>query len=549
MPVADLGAEALAGACGRRRCRQPGFIRRSIGRAGARRGPRKEVVLTGVSSASSRLTTCATTDDGCGQRRSLQTNLGVCQALGETILDAFCAPQLQTSRVTGPRTRGTRIAELRGPVNSDADPVPEGGDRARTGDDAVIERQSSKACLRARLDPRRKRKAYEPLSLLGCETPLLDWCREPRFASRLGGAPRLDCDPHPLRLRISSWNGGVPGFHMTDFQTEEWSSAALSAPGDPGRLLAPHIGTTALHRAWLRVTTGAGLIAIAVSVSAIVSVLLAWTFFSGLLYRDRTEASRAVLQRIFELTALQTGPQSALGCLDVSPGDALEQTCERRIFASAETVAGANAFVAARLSVLGDAVATSNGVHSYATGVVAALRQALENDSFGIVAHVLAARYGCSASQCSVFALLNDTSKVIANLNARTFENLVARYAPSWQGGGGISALPGSSPAAAATALSPLSSLTFPVTPPAPQANLRASSGGGPLKGLYVPPASSIPAVSIMTEEPRTPPTTANAPSTAPGSAQHAPAPAHSSPRAPPPAPPIQLSPDPPNPG
>lgn len=65
-----------------------------MGRAGARRGPRKEVVLTGVSSASSPLTTCATTDDGCGQRRSLQTNLGVCQALGETILDAFCAPQL-----------------------------------------------------------------------------------------------------------------------------------------------------------------------------------------------------------------------------------------------------------------------------------------------------------------------------------------------------------------------------------------------------------------------------------------------------------------------
>jgi len=375
-----------------------------------------------------------------------------------------------------------------------------------------------------------------------------------QFASRLGRVPRVDCRPHPLRLRIGAWNGGVPDFHMTNFQTKESSGAALSissVPDDPGRLLAPHIGITALHRAWLRVTTGAGLIAIAVSVSAIVSVLLAWTFFSGLLYRDRAEASRAVLQRIFELTALQTGSQSALGCLDVSPGDALEETCERRIFASAETVAGANAFVAARLSVLGDAVASTNGTRSYATGVVAALRQALENDPFGIVAHVLAARYGCSASQCSVFALLNDTSKVIANLNARTFENLVARYAPSWQGGGGVSALPGSSPAAAAAAVSPLSSQTFPMTPAAPRANLRAS-GGGPPKGLYVPPASSIPAVNIMTEEPRTVPATTDAPSAAAGSIQHAPALPHSSPRAQPPAPlapPIQLSRDPPNPG
>jgi hypothetical protein len=131
----------------------------------------------------------------------------------------------------------------------------------------------------------------------------------------------------------------------------------------------------------------------------------------------------------------------------------------------------------------------------------------VENDPFGIAAHVLAARYGCSASQCSAFAMLTDTSKVVANLNARTYENLVSRYSPSWQGQGGpaVSAF-GQDPAVAA--VSSLLGQGRPVVAPVlgSSPNLRAVPTGAPPKGLNVPPASSIPAVSIMTEEPRAPP-------------------------------------------
>src|SRR5215469_12393682 len=253
-----------------------------------------------------------------------------------------------------------------------------------------------------------------------------------------------------------------------------------------------------LHRVWLWLTTGAGLIAAAVG---IVTIALASAVVSGLLYRDHAEEGRVILQRIFDLTALEAGSQSALGCLDVSPGDPLEEICERTIFANAQTVASANAFVAARFSVLREALPYATAVRSPSAGAVVSLRQVVENDPFGIAAHVLAARYGCSASQCSAFAMLTDVSKVVANLNARTYENLVSRYAPSWQeqGGPAVSAFPGQGPAAAA--VSSLLGQGPPVVAPVlGSPNLRAVPTGAPPKGLNVPPASSIPAVSIMTE-------------------------------------------------
>jgi hypothetical protein len=337
---------------------------------------------------------------------------------------------------------------------------------------------------------------------------------------------------------------------MLDFPAERSSGTGLTFD------VADHIetplehddGVTTLGRVWLSFTTGAGVIATAAGISAVVSIALAWTFVTGLLYRDHADERRAILQRILDLTALQAGSQSALGCLDVSPGDALEESCERTVFANPQTVASANAFVAARLSLLGDALAFASGAHSRPAGAVVALRQAVENDPFGIVAHVLAGRYGCSPSQCSAFAMLADTTKVIANLNARTFDNLVGRYVIIWQvQAAATSALTG--PGAGVTAISSLPGQGPPVVAAVPGAlpHLHGVSGGVAPKGLYVPPASSIPAVSIMTEEPHTPPAQTGTPSTASGAIQHAPASPHSNPHpAPstPVTPPIQLSPN-----
>jgi hypothetical protein len=353
----------------------------------------------------------------------------------------------------------------------------------------------------------------------------------------------------PSRLRLG-WRGF--GLHMVDFRAEGSRRAVLSfnVPDHTESPLEHEAGL--LHRVWLSLTTGAGLIATAVGISTIVSIALAWTFVSGLLYRDHAEEGRAILQRIFDLTALQAGSQSALGCLDVSAEDPLEEICERTIFANPQAVASANAFVAARLSLLGEALPYASGVHSSPAGAVISLRQVVENDPFGIVAHVLAARYGCSASQCLAFAMLTDTSKVVANFNARTYENLVARYAPSWQAQGGpaVSAFPGQGPAVAAVSslLGQGPAVVAPVLGSSP--NVRPAPGGGAPKGLNVPPASSIPAVSIMTEEPRAPAAQTGAPSATAGSTQRPSA--RSNPRTPPstpPAPPMQLSHDPANPG
>ena len=341
---------------------------------------------------------------------------------------------------------------------------------------------------------------------------------------------------------------------MVDFHAEGSRRAVLSFNvSDHTESPLEHEAGGMRRRVWLWLTTGAGLIATAVGISTIVSIALAGAFVSGLLYRDHAEEVRVILQRVFDLTALQAGSQSALGCLDVSPEDPLGEICERTIFANPQTVASANAFVAARLSVLGEALPYASAVRSPSAGAVVSLRQAVENDPFGIVAHVLATRYGCSASQCSAFAMLTDNSKVAANLNARTYENLVSRYAPGWQaqGAAAVSALPGQGPAA--TAVSSLLGQGPPVVAPVlgSSPNVRITPSGAPPKGLNVPPASSIPAVSIMTEEPHTPPAQTGTPSPASGSAQRPPAPAHSTPRnqpPTPPSPPMQLSRDPANP-
>src|SRR5262249_61407164 len=63
---------------------------------------------------------------------------------------------------------------------------------------------------------------------------------------------------------------------------------------------------------------------------------------------------------------------------------------------------------------------------------LAALRQSLESDRFGIVAQVLSLRDSCTPTQCDTFALLRDTSRVRANLRDRTFDGLVDRYSSNW---------------------------------------------------------------------------------------------------------------------
>jgi hypothetical protein len=217
-----------------------------------------------------------------------------------------------------------------------------------------------------------------------------------------------------------------------------------------------------------------------------------WWVGDYLAGRDRAADERALNARVFELATRAFMPGSALGCLDPLIDETMEAACEKTIFASPEATAAAMSYVAAQLAVLGSA--GEFGDRGPDPGILA-LRRTLEADRFGIVAHVLAARDGCTADACSAFAWLGDTSRIKVHLAEQPFESRLKTYSGNWPSAG--------SRAVATSA---------PTPPP-------GTVTRGP-NNLYFPSASSIPPVNIMTAEPpgaqRQPQDTTGAAATAP---------------------------------
>jgi hypothetical protein len=219
---------------------------------------------------------------------------------------------------------------------------------------------------------------------------------------------------------------------------------------------------------------------------------------------ERASDRRALDERSAGLTAQAVAPGSALACLDAMAGETTEAACEQAVFAGPSAIAAAVSYTAARLKLLADGAAhAQRGDRGYAPSL-APLRQALESDRFGIVAHVLALRDSCTELQCDAFSLLQDASRVQANLRDRTFDMLVGRHSAEWPGKMATTA------ATTATTAAP----TIVATPPSPQFDF--------------PSAASIPPVSIMNAEP------APAPAAAPSARRSATPPVP--PRRPPPA-------------
>jgi hypothetical protein len=198
-------------------------------------------------------------------------------------------------------------------------------------------------------------------------------------------------------------------------------------------------------------------------------------------YRRDLEAERQVLVgRAFELSTRALMPGSALACLDSISGQAVEESCEKALFASPEAVAAAVSYVSAQLALVRAAheLASRGGVAGQEFRTV---RRALETDRFGLVAHVLAQRDGCTADRCGTLALLQSTNRIKTNMAQRRFEAQVRSHATAWSHA--------RSTAGTAEGVS--------------------SSSAEPPKGqnnLYFPSASSIPPVNIMTAEPATAP-------------------------------------------
>jgi hypothetical protein len=229
-----------------------------------------------------------------------------------------------------------------------------------------------------------------------------------------------------------------------------------------------------------------------VGVGAVLGAILAWAFLAGGSGRDQSDERRNLETRAAQLTAQVLARSSPLACLDGMAGENVEAACEKALFAAPATVAAASSYVAARLTLLSDVVAYIKAGGKL-DSVLLPLRQSLEADRFGFVAHTLAIRDGCTSSRCEALALLRDPKRVQANLSAQTFDRYQDRYLPLW----GQPETPVADAAPSSTATVATSQ------PPAGQAQKKI------VVDADFPSAASIPAVSIMNPEPKTSPANA----------------------------------------
>lgn len=159
---------------------------------------------------------------------------------------------------------------------------------------------------------------------------------------------------------------------------------------------------------------------------------------AGWVYIQRTERQeyaaeiRSLDERSAALVARAVAPGSALPCLDEIAGEAVVAGCEKAIFASAETVAAAVSYVAAKLAVLAERSEQVRRADLTIGADPAPLLAALDADRFGIVAHVLAQHHGCTPEKCDALSWFDDPSRVLVNLRDHTFDEQVAKFAATW---------------------------------------------------------------------------------------------------------------------
>lgn len=210
----------------------------------------------------------------------------------------------------------------------------------------------------------------------------------------------------------------------------------------------------------------------------LIGAAVTWFVMEGAGRRGLADERRALDARAAELLVRAALPGSALACLDGNAGDAVEGACEKALFATPEATAAAVTYTAAQLALLNDMneIATRTGD---APAMLGSLRRAAEADRFGLVAQVLAVRDGCTSQACETLSLLNDATRVSANLADHTYDLYVGRHSAAWP---------------AATKL-PVASSTSSIGV--------AATTTGPA-GLFFPSSASIPNVSIMNNEPPT---------------------------------------------
>src|SRR5579864_704844 len=270
----------------------------------------------------------------------------------------------------------------------------------------------------------------------------------------------------------------------------------------------PEMGSAVL-RLWIAAGSAAVLVAICavayhglrsnaaragvVALGVIVGAAMTWALLAGPSAQDHGADRRALEMRAQELSTRAMAPGSALACLDAVAGETVDAACEKALFASPATVAAATSYAAVRLELLSDMAAYVKHGGRDIDGALLPLRHSLETDAYGFLAHALAVRDGCTSRNCKALDVLNDASRVRANLSGQALDRYLDRYLTAW-------AQQADSPGPVADAATQ--------TP--------ASQPGAPgqrkvVVNIDFPSSASIPPVSIMNPEPGTKPTPAPA--------------------------------------
>jgi hypothetical protein len=169
-----------------------------------------------------------------------------------------------------------------------------------------------------------------------------------------------------------------------------------------------------------------------VIVGAVLGAAMTWAFLDRAAMVDRSAERRALELRAQELSARALAPGSPLACLDAVAGENVAAACERALFVSPASVAAASSYVAERLALLAAMVSYVGRGGADIEDVLLPLRRSLEADPFGLLAHVLSIRDGCTNNRCKALALLHDASRVRANLSAETLDHYLGHYLALW---------------------------------------------------------------------------------------------------------------------
>jgi hypothetical protein len=217
------------------------------------------------------------------------------------------------------------------------------------------------------------------------------------------------------------------------------------------------------------------------------------------------DAERNALEaRQAELTARAANPGSPLACLDALSGVSVESGCEQAIFASPISAAVAVSYATARLQLLADGIAFARRADPSYESKLVDLRRTVQNDAYGIYAHILATRDGCTPERCAAFALLGDPSTLKVHLRQGVYASYLAQYRDRWAtaSAGLLTAPPQPPSSAAATATMALAAtdLAVPVTTatiPLPKTRPAPSDVAGPNALAAVPPAADAPSAAV----------------------------------------------------